>query len=43
MNLKNPVDISKFKKAEFDEWMNSIDVVVSDCDGKMQISKKCIC
>lgn len=40
MSNQSPIDISKLNEAEFREWVDSFDVVVSDCDGKAQILKK---
>lgn len=36
MYPKKPIDISSesFDKETFDDWLNSFDVVLSDCDGK---------
>jgi hypothetical protein len=36
MYPKKPIDISEsFDKETFDDWINSFDVVLSDCDGKV--------
>jgi len=33
MSSKKPLDISSFDEAQFNEWIESFDVVLSDCDG----------
>lgn len=44
MSPKKPIDIGEnFDKNEFEDWINSFDVVLSDCDGKFaKFAKVCL-
>lgn len=34
MTTKKPIDIASLDKNEFHEWVNTFDIVLSDCDGE---------
>lgn len=38
MTSSMPVDVGSFTKEQFAEWFDSFDVVLCDCDGKMNFS-----
>lgn len=33
MSTKKPIDVESLDKDAFHEWVNSFDIVLSDCDG----------
>lgn len=39
MSTKQPVNIESLDKDAFHEWVNSFDVVLSDCDGNKILDK----
>jgi hypothetical protein len=36
-NVKVPKNLEKFNKEEIHEWINSFDVVLTDCDGEKNL------
>lgn len=40
MSVKMPKNLEKFTKAEIQEWLDSFDVVLTDCDGKHKFYEK---